>query len=116
METRDTARGREDSFSPSVDQRLPARAGTPGRASADRLELKRQWVQQADERQAETAAALYEKAALARMHSVAPEIPEQADLDEEALEALSKELKLQQKCQDIAAQILVDELEEDLDD
>ena len=112
METRDTGRGREDSFSSSAGQALPAGGGTSGRASADRLELKRQWVQQADERQAETAAALYERAARARMQAAEP--PEQAGLDEEALEALSQELKLRQKCQDIAAQILVDELEEEL--
>ena len=43
-----------------------------------------------------------------------PEEPEIADFEE--LEARSQELKLQQKCQDIAALILVDELEDSSDE
>ena len=37
-------------------------------------------------------------------------------MDEEALEARSQQLRLQQKCQDIAALMLVDELEDILED
>ena len=36
-------------------------------------------------------------------------------MDEEELEAMSQELKLKQMCQDIAALIMVDELEDNLD-
>ena len=41
-----------------------------------------------------------------------PEPPAQIDSEEE-LEAMSQELKLRQLCQDIAAQIMVDELEDE---
>ena len=47
------------------------------------------------------------------MQSVAPKAPER--LSEEELEVRSQELKLQQKCQDIAARMMVDELEDELD-
>lgn len=96
-----------DTFSPSAEQGAPSGGGRP---SIDRLELVRQWTPQADEQQAEEAAALYVQAARNRMHTGAPEEPEMMDFEE--LEARSQELKLQQKCQDIAALILVDELEE----
>lgn len=37
-------------------------------------------------------------------------------MDEEKLEAMSQELKLKQMCQDIAALMMVDELEDGLDE
>lgn len=94
-----------------MEQQPPAPQA--GRVSLDRLELQRQWVQQAEEQQAEETLNLYVKAARQRMQSIAqPEPPEPAASEEE-LEARSQELKLRQKCQDIAALIMVEELEDE---
>lgn len=77
--------------------------------------MKRQWTERAEEEQAEAAANLYEKAARQWMQGdAAPDVPQQ--LDVEKLEAMSQELKLKQMCQDIAALIMVDELEDNLDE
>ncbi len=106
MELHDSVNGKE-AGSPAGS------AEAPKKASLDRLELKRQWVQQAEEQQAEETLNLYVKAARQRMQSIAqPEPPEPAASEEE-LEARSQELKLRQKCQDIAALIMVEELEDE---
>lgn len=104
---------RADTFSHSGDQASPGAGAVPGRSSIDRLEFNRQWEQQEEEEQIEAALALYAKAARQRMQLEPPEPPE--PMDEEELQALSQELKLRQKCQDIAAQIMVDELEDVFD-
>ena len=106
MEMHDSLSGKE-----GMEQQPPAPQA--GRVSLDRLELQRQWVQQAEEQQAEETLNLYVKAARQRMQSIAqPEPPEPAASEEE-LEARSQELKLRQKCQDIAALIMVEELEDE---
>ena len=106
MEMHDSLSGKE-----GMEQQPPAPQA--GRVSLDRLELQRQWVQQAEEQQAEQTLNLYVKAARQRMQSIAqPEPPEPAASEEE-LEARSQELKLRQKCQDIAALIMVEELEDE---
>ena len=98
MEILDSVNGKEPAGAP---------AEAPARGTAlDRLELKREWVQQADEQQVEETLNLYARAARQRMQSAAPA---EAPLNEEELEARSQELKLRQKCQDIAALILADE-------
>ena len=89
MEMHDSLSGKE-----GMEQQPPAPQA--GRVSLDRLELQRQWVQ----------------AARQRMQAAAPELPENSQSEEER-EAESQRLKLQQKCQDIAALIMVDELEEE---
>ena len=105
METRD-----------GFGEREPSSGGSGGRVSIDRFEMKRQFLERSEEEKVEAAAALYERAAMQWMQSGEPpegvEMPE----SEEELEARSQELKLRQKCQDIAAQIMVDELEEGLED
>lgn len=103
----------QDTFAPLGEQPVSGGSAASGRTPVDRVELKRQWVHQEEEQQVEEALAMYAKAARQRLQSGAPVTPER--LSEEELEVRSQELKLQQKCQDIAAQILVDELEE-LDD
>ena len=100
MEMHDSLSGKE-----GMEQQPPAPQA--GRVSLDRLELQRQWVQQAEE-----TLNLYAKAARQRMQAAAPELPENSQSEEER-EAESQRLKLQQKCQDIAALIMVDELEEE---
>ena len=105
--------GREDTFSPSGEQ-APSGGGSPsGRVSIDRFEMKQQFLERSEEEQVEAAAVLYEKA-VRQWLPPAPEAPSEEDSEE--LEARSQELKLRQKCQDIAAQIMVDELEEGLED
>lgn len=101
--------------SSTAEQSSSGESGAPARPSIDRLELmNQQWVQQAEEEQADAAAALYAKAARQWMHSEAGEV--QDSPNEEELEAMSQELKLRQKCLDIAAQVLVDGLDDELDD
>ena len=103
----------QDTFDTLGEQSAPSGSAAPGRTPVDRVELKRQWVQQEEEQQVEQALAMYARAARQRMQSVAPKAPER--LSEEELEVRSQELKLQQKCQDIAARMMVDELEDELD-
>ena len=105
----------QDTFVPSGEQVPSGGSAAPGRAPIDRFEMKRQWTERAEEEQAEAAANLYEKAARQWMQGdAAPDVPQQ--LDVEKLEAMSQELKLKQMCQDIAALIMVDELEDNLDE
>lgn len=101
----------QDTFTPSGEQAVSG-AAAPRRASSDRFELNRQWTERTEEERVEEAAVLYEKAVRQRMS--APEIPD--EIDPEELEAKSQELKLRQLCQDIAAQVMVEELEDSLDE
>ena len=84
-----------------------ATTGHEGQVSIDRFEMTRRIVEQEEER-AMAGVALYAQAARAWMQSDAPEVPDNTKSEEE-LEAMSQELKLRQKCQDIAALILADE-------
>ena len=101
----------------TVGTREPAAAETEQemRVSIDRFEVTRRFEEREEEEKVEAAMALYEKAARARMPSDPPDLPPKP-ADEEELEAISQQLKLQQKCQDIAALILADELEEEFED
>lgn len=108
MEILDSVNGKEPG--PSAEQPV-----APVRVPIDRVELKRQWVRQAEEEQVEEALNLYAKAAMQWMQSGEPEDPEEPPESEEEREAKSQQLKLQQKCQDIAALMLAEELEELLD-
>lgn len=105
----------QDTFVPSGGQAPSGGAAAPGRNPIDRFEMERQWMERAEEEQVEAAALLYEKAARQRLQGSAPEAPPQ-QMNEEELEAMSQELKLRQMCQDIAALMMVDELEENLDE
>lgn len=108
MELHDSLSGKEASSSVSP-------AGGAKKASLDRLELKREWVQQAEEQQVEETLNLYVKAARQRIQDLAPAEPPEPAASEEELEAKSQELKLRQKCQDIAALMMVEELEDELE-
>ena len=103
----------QDTFVPSGGQAPSGGGAAPGRTPIDRFEMKQQFIERREEEQAEAAAILYEKAARERFQSG---VPETQELDEEELAAMSQELKLKQMCQDIAALIMVDELEEDSDE
>lgn len=105
MELHDSVNGREAEASSGP-------AGPQKKASVDRLELQQEWVQQAEELQAEQTLNLYVQAARQRMQSFAPPVEEPAGSEEER-EAQSQQLKLRQKCQDIAALMMVEELEEE---
>lgn len=105
----------QDTFIPSGAQALAGGHAVSGRPPIDRFEMKRQWTERTEEERVEEAAILYEKAARQRLQGSVPEAPPQ-QLDEEELEAMSQELKLRQMCQDIAALIMVEELEDELDE
>lgn len=102
----------EDTFSPSTGPVAPAVGA--GKISIDRFEMERQWSERTEEEQAERAAELYVQAVRQRMPASAPDA--EKEMDFEQLEAISQELKLQQKCQDIAALMMVDEMAESADD
>ena len=91
-----------------------AAASQEKHGSIDQFVKTRVFEEREEEEKVEAAMALYVRAARARMPSAAP-VPPESGKSEEELEAISQELKLRQKCQDIAAQILVDELEEEFD-
>ena len=105
----------QDTFVPSGGQTPSGGGAAPVRTPIDRFEMKQQWTERTEEEQAEAAAILYEKAARQRLQGGGPETPPQ-QMDEEELEAMSQELKLKQMCQDIAALIMVDELEDGSDE
>jgi len=107
MEIHDSINGKGTAAQPTE---APARG-----ISLDRLELKREWTQQAEERQVEEALNLYAKAARQRMQPDTPPVPDSAETEEER-QAESQQLRLRQKCQDIAAQMMVEELVDGLDD
>lgn len=109
METRDTLS--RETAGPAPEQS----AGSGTRVTIDRFEMKQQFSERTEEEQVEAAMALYEKAARARVPEVMPPDPAET-LDSEELEAISQQLKLQQKCQDIAALMMVEELEDELDE
>ena len=89
----------------------PAREG---HSAIDRFEVTRTFQEREEEEQVEAAMALYEKAARARMPDTVPVVPDSAATEEER-EAESQRLRLQQKCQDIAALMMVEELEDEFD-
>lgn len=101
METRDTVSRESAGSSP---ERSPG-SGVPGRVPIDRFEMRQQWLERSEEEQAEATAELYEKAVRQRLPAAPPDPAEPS----EELEAISQELKLRQKCQDIAALIMADE-------
>lgn len=110
MDIQESANGKEPISSAAEGQSNPAKA--PSRLPVDRLELQHPWMYQAEEEQAEAALNRYAQAAREHFQGGAPHIPDSEESEEER-EARSQQLKLQQKCLDIAAQVLVDELEEE---
>ena len=113
MDIQESANGKGPTSTAAEGQPDPVSA--LGRTPLDRLELEHQWVQQAEEEQVEATLNRYAQAAREHLQGGLPKVPEREETEEER-EARSQRLKLQQKCQDIAALILVDELEdEDLD-
>lgn len=113
MDIQESANGKESTSSAAEGQ--PNSTGASGRVFLDRLELQHPWVHHAEEEQAEATLNRYAQAAREHLQGGAPAVSDSEETEEER-EARSQQLKLQQKCQDIAALIMVDELEdEDLD-
>ena len=113
MDIQESANGKETA--PSAVETQPDTARALSRPPIDRLELQHPWEHQAEEEQVEQALNRYAQAARKRLYDSAPQLPDVEESEEER-EARSQQLKLRQKCQDIAAQVLVDELENDPDD
>ena len=102
----------------TVEGKAPAAAAAPehkSHISIDRFEMTRIFEEREEEEKVEAAMNMYAKADRQRMSSSAPEEEEPVDSEEER-EARSQQLRLQQKCQDIAALILADELEDSDDE
>ena len=113
MDIQESVNGKEPTTSAAEGQSNPA--GALNRAPLDRLERGQQWVLQAEEEQVEATLNRYAQVARAHLQGGAPKVPDSEETNEtdEEREARSQRLKLQQKCQDIAALIMVDELEEE---
>ena len=110
MDIQESANGKETASSTAEGQPDPVRVLS--RPPIDRLELQHPWEHQEEEQQVEAALNRYAQAAWNRLHDSAPQLPDIEESEEER-EARSQQLKLRQKWQDIAAQVLVDELEND---
>lgn len=110
MDIQESANGKESTSNTFEGQFDPAKA--LNRPPIDRLELQHPWVHLAEEEQAEATLNRYAQAAREYLHGGAPQVPGREESEEER-EARSQRLKLQQKCQDIAALIMVDELEDE---
>lgn len=96
----------------TVEGKAPDAAPQPKKGdhvSVDRFEVTRVFQEREEEEKVEAAAALYEKAARQWMNIGDQEEPEPSGEDSAELEAMSQELRLRQKCQDIAALIMADE-------
>ena len=102
MEILDTAEGKKSGTALNPESH----------SSTDRFVATRRFEEREEEEKVEAAMALYEQAARARIQRPAQE-PSENTISEEEREAQSQRLKLQQKCQDIAALIMVVELEDE---
>lgn len=110
MDIQESANGKEPAASAAESQPDPAKA--LNRPPIDRLELQHPWMYQAEEEQAEATLNRYAQAARERFQGGAAQLPDSGESEEER-EARSQQLKLQQKCQDIAALIMVEKLEDE---
>lgn len=110
MDIQESVKEKESITSAAEGQPDPARI--LGRPPIDRLELQHPWVHLPEEEQVEAALNRYAQAARERLQGGAQAVPDREESEEER-EARSQQLKLQQKCQDIAALIMVDELEDE---
>ena len=101
-------RGENTSFAASLPKTQTAKAKTASAApSTDRLELSRQWIQQQEEQRRQAEAAMYQRARKQDDGILGMLDPDGSSSAESAeLEALSEQLKVQQKCMKIAANIM----------
>lgn len=88
----------------------PAQSGEKekpaARPSADRLELSRQWVENMEEQRAQVQSALLIGGKEEKKSNGILDMLDQSSAEEEELDALSKQLKIQQKCLKIAMNMM----------
>lgn len=88
----------------------PAQSGEKekpaARPSADRLELSRQWVENMEEQRAQVQTALLTCGKEEKKSNGILNMLDQSSAEEEELDALSKQLKIQQKCLKIAMNMM----------
>ena len=88
----------------------PAQSGEKekpaARPSADRLELSRQWVENMEEQRAQVQSALLTCGKEEKKSNGILDMLDQSSAEEEELDALSKQLKIQQKCLKIAMNMM----------
>lgn len=88
----------------------PAQSGEKekpaARPSADRLELSRQWVENMEEQRAQVQSALLTCGKEETKSNGILDMLDQSSAEEEELDALSKQLKIQQKCLKIAMNMM----------
>lgn len=100
MEIQRVLTGKPVSFSPTQPLKDGKKAG--GETSADRLELTRQWVRQMDEQRTRLRAALLS----GEEKKDSGGILAYMETEEDKLDALSEQLKVQQKCLKISMRIM----------
>lgn len=105
MEIRSVLRGQAASFASSVRPAQNKGDRTSGRAAADRLELSREWVQSMEEQRARSEAALLAGRKEKRSNGIL-DMLDQPSAEEQELDALSQQLKVQRRCAEIAARIM----------
>ena len=104
MEIRRVLRGEQTGFAPA----RPVKSGekkteTAARPAADRLELSRQWVEAMEEQRVQSEARLL-SGAKEEKDGILGMLDEPSA--EEELEALSEQLKVQQRCMEIARRMM----------
>lgn len=82
------------------------RSAAVSRPSADRLELSRQWVENMEEQRARAQAVLLTGAKEEKKTGGILDMLDEPSGEEEELDALSEQLKIQQKCLEIAMRMM----------
>ena len=105
MEIRRMLRGENVSFTPPQPPRGKEEKKTGGgRPNADRLELSRQWVEAMEEQRGQSEARLLSGAKEEKDGILG--MLDEPSAEEEELEALSEQLKVQQRCMEIARRMM----------
>ena len=106
MEIRRVLRGENTSFS-AARPTQKREEQTAARPSADRLELSRQWTEHLEQQRAQAQAALLSGGKPEEKQSNGIlDMLDGASAEEEELDALSEQLKVQQRCLKIAMRIM----------
>lgn len=106
MEIRQVLRGQNTRFSPARQTEREKAGTASARPSADRVELSRQWAEAMEEQRAQPQAALLTGGREEKKSGGILDMLDQPSAEEEELDALSKQLDVQQKCLKIAMNIM----------
>lgn len=106
MEIRQVLRGRDTSFAPARPAGGEKKQAGAVRPAADRVELSRQWMENMEEQRARMQATLLTGGKEEKKSNGILDMLDQPSAEEEELDAMSKQLKVQQKCLKIAMNMM----------